>query len=563
MIVQVTADLLLFGAFCLGGGLLAATFVRGFGALDRLSLGIGAALVALYVANFSIYLLHLPVRTLWVAGAAALAAGWFRRGSLVALWRERIVRVVLRNWLLLALWCLGWQMLVFSYSGGRWAGDWQEHYDRAHFFIQHWPKDYLFIQAYPLPARPPLANLVTGGFLGLAGGRFFHFQVFSTLLSTLVFFPLAGRLHGLRPGIRPQVVLLVLLMLSPLLIQNSTFPWTKLVVAFFIVLAADLLVRPTAAASARTLPWALGALAVALITHYSAFVWVVALAAGWLAVYHARLREPATRRDLAIGLVLGILMCATWFGWSLATYGTGVTLSVNVTTGLAEPITLAERVANVIGNTYRTLVPAWLWEGLPSTMDQVNPLARLRDRWFCLYQLNLPFAFGVGGVLVLARLLGSHRTGETARFWYVAGPVAVVLNAAVHHPDTIGLTHLALQPLVLLGLVWLASCASDLPPIWLRVWRIGLAVDFIFGLALQSGVQSLWLDRVVQPGRTDIDYIRQLSWPAASNYYGKLRIGAQHLADGLHPAVALALLLAAGLAAFLLQRRGRSEGVHE
>lgn len=559
MILSAAGDVLVFSAICLGWGILCATFLRGFDPLDRLSLGLGAAVAGLYLACFAAYLLHLPRAALWLVGLAGLATGAIRRRAVADLARDPAITGALRHWLVLAAWCLGWQALVFSYSGGRWAGDWQEHYDRAHFFLQHWPTDQVFIGAYHLPARPPLANLIISGFLGLVGGKFFHFQVFSTLLATLVFFPLAGLVHRLRPGPRPQAVLLGLLMLSPLFVQNATFPWTKLPVAFFLVLAADLLTRPRDAAAGRTLAVALVALAAALVTHYSAAVWIIALGLAWLALHGRRLAEPAIRRALLLGGVAGTLLFLTWLGWSLKTYGPGLTFSISATTGLEEKFTGLDRLGNVLGNIYRTLVPAWLWEGLPAELAQPNQLARLRDRWFCLYQLNLPFTFGLGGLLVLGRLLSTLPAGVAARFWWLAASLAVVVNAMVHQPEPLGLTHLALGPLVLLGLAWLAAGAVTLPARWRRWWIVGLACDFSFGLVLQFGVQSLWLDRWLHPGRTDLEHILQLSQPAASNYFGKLRIGATHLGDGIPPAVAL-LVLAVSAALALRALRASAAG---
>jgi len=46
--------------------------------------------------------------------------------------------------------------LVRSYSGGEWAGDWYEHYERARFFLERYPLGQKLISVYLLPARPPL-----------------------------------------------------------------------------------------------------------------------------------------------------------------------------------------------------------------------------------------------------------------------------------------------------------------------------------------------------------------------------------------------------------------------
>lgn len=556
MVLFISGDFLIFSTLCFGPGLLFATFFRGFRTLDRLSLGLGAAVISLYLISFAIYLLSLPPAALWAAALAGFAASLIRHRALRELWQDKAAQRAFLHWPILAAWCLGWQALVLSYSGGGWSGDWQEHYDRVHFFLQHWPTNHQFIDMYPVPARPPLANLVIGGWLGLAGGKFFHFQIFSTLLATLVFFPLAGLVQRLRPEPRAQSILLGLLMLSPIFMQNATFPWTKLPAAYFVVLAADLLARQPVTPP-RCLTFALIALAAALLTHYSAAVWIAALGIAWLVQRRAQFSEPANRRSLLLGAALGSLLFMTWLGWSLSTYGAHVTFTANTSSGLAPAMTAMERLRSAVGNTYHTLVPAWLWEGLPPLLQQESLFARLRDRWFCLYQLNLPLAFGLGGVLVLGRLLLKHAShdGGTTRFWWLVVLLTIVINTAVNPtPDSLGLTHIALQPLVLIGFAWLAANAHGLSARWQRIWAIGLACDFIFGIMLQFGVQSLWLDRWLNPGLPDIDYIRQLSQPAAANYYGKLRIGAMYLADGVTPFVALCLIGTTAVLAFLTLR---------
>lgn len=563
MIFPLASDVLIFCATCLGLGFVFATFLRTFPALDRLSLGIGAAVICLYLICFARYLLHLPPAGLWLPVLAGLALLLVRHHAVRELWRDQTTRRVCGYWLILAAWCLGWQALVFSYSGGGWSGDWQEHYDRAHFFLQHWPTNHLFIDMYPEPARPPLANLVIGGLLGLAGGKFFHFQVFSTLLATLVFFPLAGLVHRLRPTPPSQAFLLGLLMLSPIFVQNATFPWTKLPAAYFIVLAADLLTRRSAPLPPSSLAFVPLALAAALLTHYSAAIWIVALGLTWLVANRACCSSLVHRRNLVGGVVAGALLFMTWLGWSLDLYGAKVTFTANTSSGLAPSMPAMERAGSLIGNTYRTLVPAWLWEGMPPLLQQESGMARLRDRWFCLYQLNLPFAFGFGGVVVLGRLLLDRTSdGASLHFWGLLVPLVIMINAAVNPvPDSLGLTHIALQPLVLLGLGWIATNVHTLPPAWRRLWVGGLVCDFSFGIALQFGVQSLWLDRWLEPGRTVQDYIVQLSQPAAANYYGKLRMGAEFLEARLPPLGALFLLgtsAALALAALRSSAKSRS-----
>src|SRR5690606_21940942 len=80
--------------------------------------------------------------------------------------------------------------MVRHLSGGMWAGDWLEHYERTLFFLEHWPRDYQFIQLYSLPARPPMMNLVAAHYLAHVGNAFPHFQFVFLFLNLLVCIPL-------------------------------------------------------------------------------------------------------------------------------------------------------------------------------------------------------------------------------------------------------------------------------------------------------------------------------------------------------------------------------------
>jgi len=147
------------------------------------------------------------------------------------------------GWLLVAGWCLASAAPDHQLCGGRWAGDWHEHFERARFFLEQWPADYRFIDTYVLPARPPLANSRDGAVLALGPTTMQRYQVITCLLATLTCFPLQAICRMFGGGARAAALLAPVLMLSPLFVQNVTFPWTKLPAAFFVLAAAPLLVR--------------------------------------------------------------------------------------------------------------------------------------------------------------------------------------------------------------------------------------------------------------------------------------------------------------------------------
>jgi hypothetical protein len=412
-----------------------------------------------------------------------------RRRELAELARDAAVRRALLVYAAVALWCLAWQSTVIVYSGAAWQVDWWEHYDRAQFFLAHWPRDTHFATVYPLTARPPLVNLWAAALLGGSGGAYFNYQAFATLLSTLVVFPLSALVHG-NDRARGRWLVPVLL-LSPLLVQNATFPWTKLPAAFFVLLAWRQLTA-TDELGGRVVV-AAAALAGGMLAHYSTGPWIVALGLAWLANHQRK-----NWNECALALGIGGAILATWIAWAIAEYGLAATFTQNTTVALAPDGSLAERLTIAATNLARTVVPFSFGSVAPWLTEQASTFGRVRDSWFILYQTRLVWMCGLGGAVVLAWLLarGGHEPRAT-RFAAIAVPVIIVLGTAVHtQPDAFGLAHIALQPLALLGLAWIAGAMDSQSPLLRRIWCVGAAADLCCGILLHFGVQSGWLDRV-------------------------------------------------------------------
>ena len=521
---------------------------------ERLALALAAGLVAGYLALFGLYVLGLPLRWFWALPAVGILHALLRPVALTELWRDPAVRGLLGRWLLLAAWCLGWHSLIVSYSGAGWAGDWTEHYQRVHFFLARWPTDFLFLEAYPLPARPPLVNLWLAGLMSQSGGGFAHFQVFTTLLSTLVLLPLAVLVARWRDNRRAQALLLGLLMLNPLLVQNATFPWTKLSAAFFVLLAITQL-APGGRLTRAALVSGAALLGAGLLAHYSAGPWICAL--GLAGAWHQRHEWHARHFQLSV-LLAGLValgLCATWFGWSLATYGPVTTFTANTAVSMAPPGSAVERIGRAASNLWFTLSP------IPGDTDvpllrQTSRLGQWRDHWFLLYQVKLPYAFGSAGCAVLLWLMLRLKWSRESGYWVIAATVALVLGTATHaQPDRLGLVHISLQPLVLLGLAWLAT-QSDRLPRWLsRIWTAALVLDLTLGIGLHFGLQSLLLDRWLRPGLTTAEYLSAQTVGARVNWRNKSILNATYLGDLVPPAASLVVLLAVGLTAGALYWR--------
>ncbi len=521
--------------------------LRRWPAAERLTLAAGGALLVGYLAAFAVYVSGIDWRWFWAAPALGVLLGGRR-----AVWHSEWRRPLLA-YATIALWCLGWHALVVTYSGAAWQVDWWEHYDRAHFFLARWPLGFRFADIYPLTARPPLVNLWAAAFLSGSGGAYFHYQVFMTLASCLAVLPLAALVQRWRGDQRALPVLTGVLMASPLFVQNATFPWTKLVCAFF-VLAAWLQLAATDGLRGRSLAAAL-ALAGGMLAHYSAGPWIIALAAAWLVARRSDWNNAGARREIARASVVAGMLLLTWIGWAAAHYGWRSTFADNTTVAIAPGGDFAARGARAAGNLFNTLWPVSTVGLDHPLLAQASALGRLRDGWFILYQLKLWWALGATGGVVLLALLGRERPGRTARFAGVASVAVVVLGTVVHsQPDALGLTHIALQPLVLLALAWMAARAAQLPPWARRLWGAGLALDLACGIALHFGVQSGLLDRWLRdapPAHIWESYTQA----AAVGFENKVNLHLTFLADVSTPLWAGALLAGAALLGFIVWRR--------
>jgi len=531
---------------------------------ERLGAAAGLSLVLTYLAAWAVYLLAWPPVTLLALPVIAAGALVLERRRLAETLADSTARAILVAWALVTAWCIGWLATIASYSGGGWAGDWFEHWERARFFLERWPVDAKFLGFGPLPARPPLANLVEGALGGAVDSSFAAYQVAMALMNCLVVVPaalLARRFSPKAPAAGPAAVavLAVLLMLNPSFVQNATFAWTKLITAFFVLSGLYFFLRahdgdaPPAAG-----PLCAVSLAAGILAHYSAGPYVLLLAAGWLVM--GRGRNRAWWRQTALLGLLGGALLATWFGWSATVYGVRATLLSNSSVAVPEAHQ-GNQLVKIALNLRDTLVPHFLRTVDGTLIAQRSPWGHARDWLFQLYQVNLFLVFGSVAWLVLAReLLG--RAGEVARpvatRWTAFVGGAVVLGIAVHGArDTWGLAHICLQSLVVLGLAFLAARWSGLGRGWRWALGLGAAVDFVGGIALHFGVQSYAFDHWFAADRPAIDLLKSYSDSAFMNLAGKVAHRLQFLADTTPLSGALVLALLAVILAVAVGRAAR------
>ena len=520
--------------------------------VEKIVATLALSILGVFVFAWGAFVFGLEVDIHWLLPAIALGGLLHRQREFAATWRDPAMRTLGLGQALVSAWCIGWLALVVSYSGGGWAGDWFEHWERARFFLERGPLDTVFIGHAGVTARPPLANVVTAFFLSLTRANFAHYQFCSTLLGSLAFAPaalLARRLGG-NAAIAATALLFCL---NPLFVQNATFAWTKLPSAFFVLAAAAFFLR-TLQPNTPLRPTVLFAacLGAAILAHYSAVPYAIVLGAAWLGTGWSRIKEPTWWRATFTAAAVAGAVLALWFAWAFNAYGPGGTLTANTTFQAAE-ITPVRQAIRIARNSFDTLVPHFLRPLDTRLTTQVSLWGTWRDWFFQNYQVNLVFAFGSVAWLVLIGVL--RRAWRDAALpvrlgWLAAVAATVFLGIAVHGArDTWGLTHICLQPVVLLGLATLAGHAPALPRPWRLVLIGGATIDFCCGLALHFGVQNLAFDRWFAPQR-DLDAIfARYNQVALMNIAAKVQHELVFFAD----VVALPLpVIAAGLAALLV-----------
>jgi len=542
--------------------------------LLRFMAGIGCAFGLQFALGFVAYALGFSNRAaaVWVA-AVALALIVARRRGIAELWRDRGLRQALGAWAVFAAWSIGLLALVHSYSGGGWVADWVEHWQRTRFFFDREPLTTRFAVVYALPARPPLANLVIALWLEAIGRAFWAFQLAMTLFGTLIVFPLIALARRWRRTGGTDWWVVLLLMLNPLVGENVTFAWTKLPTAFFVLSALTLASAATLAPGAQRARWAAVGLLAGLgaVTHYSALPWLVAITLALIVAARPRTAIAPAARAIAAAAVPFVLIVGLWLGWVAVHFGySAIAASTSTQAAWAQQPGMA-RIATAAKNIFDTVVPFPLrGEPADGLLTQASRVGRIRDVAFNIYQLNLPLAVGISGVWMLAWSLTRPRVKARAPasagfrsdlFWWTSLSAATVLGIVAHTPrDAWGLTHICLQPLVLLALAWLSGLIPTAPRAVRSLWA-GLAlVDFAFGVVLHFSLEAQGFASAVVGGDNPAGYAAALSRSAVANASDKAAFGFQFLSDRLAwplgvSVLWLALCAAAALAGTVRVRR--------
>jgi hypothetical protein len=496
--------------------------------LEKLCGSFALSLILLYLASWSIYCVGargdgIPVHSWPFAAISAVcfAMAAFCWKDIARLFGTKSVQRALAGFGFLLLWTAALTATIRNFSGATWFGDWLEHFHRSLFFLWHFPAGVEIFPGYALPARPPMMNVLTAFFLAQTADRFEIFQAVFVFSNVLLFLPCYLMMPALGRRARRRTWLLVLLFASsPLVMQNATYTWTKSAAAFYIVLALWLYLAGWRKDDGVRTIAAFVALAAGLLVHYSAGPYVVIVTLHYLVRVWPR--RPNKWRELAWIAGLCGLLVGTWLVWSLAVYGPHITFASNSTVTSSQQYA-GSTLEKIASNLLDTVVPVVVRD--PTLLDHFSAqrtAGYVRDWIFVFYQVNAIFAMGlVGGPLVLwlayralwrsrkeplpaakpkARAKRPDRkvpptlvaTSPQQRFWQILIVAGVVLGVAVvGERDPLGVGHLTLLSLQVLGLAMLAAVVPWRRGTLALVILAGCAVDFSCGVLLQAHVESL------------------------------------------------------------------------
>ncbi len=460
--------------------------------LEKLTGAIGCSLLLIAAWTFLVYSSGLPSWWLYVATPACCAATARSIRDARGLLRSDRLRRALGAFGLLVVWTLGAQALIRHYSGGDWCCDWVEHYQRTLFFLERWPRDFRFIGVYPLTTRPPLMNLATAFFLAHVGKEFALYQVAFSILNLFAFFPCCLFAQRFAPRVRQTPFLVAIaLAFNPMFFMNTTFAWTKVLTAFYVLLAVWMYLTGRAKHDTVRLSAAFLFMTAGLLVHYSALPFAIFLALAYGVTIWPR--QPDRFHHLMRVAGPGALLGLAWMAWSIAAYGVTTTFAANATVAGAAQSDWVGNAVRISRNAFHTFWP-YLFPGRPDH----TPLRLLTDRTFTFYQENFLGAMGsINAYVIVATLVGAFWLGRSSigaaesRFWKWFIPFTIFVGIAIDGETTLsGFANICLQPVVYLAVTLIAArFVTFRRPVRVLV-AVGLVLDMVLGVALELYMES-------------------------------------------------------------------------
>jgi hypothetical protein len=483
--------------------------------LERLCASIGVSLILLYLISMTFYWTGAPRAASYLAALACFYAAMSCHRS----WSRasRRLRSIAYSYALLVFWLLLLLLLIRNYSGGVCSIDWLEHYRRARFFLDP-PATIdltrsIIAENIPMTSRPPLMNAVAAFFLALTGARYEVFQVILSALNLLFWFPLVMMLPWLGAARKNnRTILLLLVLASPMVIWNATWTWTKLFTAFYVILGLAFYLAGWRRLDPARMALAFLFLTAGFLSHFSAGPYLLFLGAHYVAFLLPRRSQlwghvfnvPAA--PLATAL-LCLALLGTWFGYAALAAGPRSAFGSSTTARAFTESSASDNSLRVVNNIVYSFVPhpfhlprqkfedmlgydrvhtfnrekqASRAKGAPPP----NGLGYLRDYLLSIYGPTFTFALGsVGGLLALwlvFQMPPARQRPPNWRFGWSFAIATALLGIAVHPSlEEFGVAQICGQPLILLGLVFLASRYFLLPRLLRYLGLAACALDFI------------------------------------------------------------------------------------
>lgn len=351
---------------------------------EKFVISFGVSIFIYYLLAFSFYILKLNAILPFAFYAIMVSCIFILIRSLFKNKDEYQKEFLMLIFLFIALLLLvAYQTLLPFYSGGGLIWDWFEHYQRTLFFLKSWPA-YTIFGRFILPARPPLFNLSASVFLNLLGDSYYNYQIVSTLFNLL---PLSAcflfikkysviKIKSLFP------IVIAFFLLNPTFIYHATYPWTKFLTSYFILLALYFFFK----GNKNNYLYSFFFGAISIITHYSAipFISVIFLFFFVKSILHFKIYY----KYFIISTVILVTICSTWFIWSFNIYGLKNTLLSNSSYNWQESLSLRQIIDNKLSNM-KYLFSFNLEPNYAFNISLEKPLLRLYDNLFSLYIQNI------------------------------------------------------------------------------------------------------------------------------------------------------------------------------
>ena len=482
----------------------------------KLFLSISLSLMVIFLLSFLLYMAHAPHAIYKLSSFFIMCLAVFNSKEIILFLNKPVIKRILSLYFILFFWTGILLLLTKHYSGGMWFGDWFEHYERALFFKESLPKNTLFIQGqYHLTARPPLVNVIVSYFLAHVKSEFYYYQVIAATLNTFVFFGAAAIFSAIQTNKDKQTYagltfLTVLLCFNPSVMQNITYVWTRQVANLFVLLAISFYLIGI---QERKGAWSFLSFlnfGMAVLAHYSAAPYFLCLVA--IEIYFLIVRRITLKRAMGNFLVFASVV-SIWFLWAFVQYGISDTVTSNTSVQGFASMNFQENITKIFLNLRNTIIPYFLRDVGPLFFVQGNQLAFIRNAAFMVYQVNLLFMMGSisAFLIILALIKHSSNIWRTQKeqscllaFFLTFSTVLGI--AVIGEIDQYGLAHICLQPLALLGIVFLSANYISFGRWSKFLLYIGIFIDFVLGIFLHFYIQRLDFPKIYATVNTEQSY---------------------------------------------------------